>query len=97
MRLHQPISPASFGGTRNFVFQIPSMDKILMGYWVVGHVRTIRSSVMYKSKFRMGDKTLSIIVMIACEILLRAHLRITRSISMLDNSRGRVDSRGDAL
>ena len=54
MCVHPSISFAPVGGNRQFVVQISNIDAILIGYLVVGQVRTIRSSVMYKSKFRIG-------------------------------------------
>ena len=53
-----PISIAYVGGIMQLVVHILSMDEILMGYWVTGQIRTMTSSVMYKSKFRMGDMIL---------------------------------------
>ena len=54
VRLCQPISSASIGGIRKLVVKIPRMDTILMGYWMAGQVRTMLSSVMYKSKLKRG-------------------------------------------
>ena len=36
--LHPPISSESVGGIREFIFQIPSMDEVLMGYLVTYQV-----------------------------------------------------------
>ena len=44
---------------------------------------TIRSSVMYKIRFRMGDTFLRRVLMIPCEVLLRDRLSNTRSIALL--------------
>ena len=63
-----PISSASVGGIRQLVFQIPSMDVVLMGYWVASLVRAVMISVMYKSKFSMGDMILRRVLMISCEV-----------------------------
>ena len=60
------ISYAFFGGMRQFVAKIPSMDEILMGYWVAGQVSTIMSIVMYKINFRVGYMILSRVFMILC-------------------------------
>ena len=54
-----------------------------MGYWVAGQVRTMRSSVIYKSIFRIGEMIFRSALMIPCEVLLRSHLRNTNSISMI--------------
>ena len=47
------VSYASVCGNRQCVVQVPIMDAILMGYWVSYQLRTMMSSVMYKSKFRI--------------------------------------------
>ena len=73
------------------------MDEILIGYWVVGHVRTMSISVMYLSKFRMGGITLRSFLMITCDMFLRDRLRNTGSIALLESGRVRVDGIGDAL
>ena len=70
MNMCTPISYASVGGIRKFVVQIPSVHSILVGYWVVGQVRTTIISVMYKSKFSIGDMILRRVLMIPCEMLL---------------------------
>ena len=57
MHIYRPISSASIGGIRKLVVQIPRMDVILMGYWMVGHVRTMMSSVMCHSKLNMSKNT----------------------------------------
>ena len=54
-----------------------------MVYWVAVQVRTMRSSVMYKNKFRMVDMTLRRVLRILCGMFLRVHLRINRSIDLL--------------
>ena len=91
------ISYASVGEMRQCVSQIPSMNTILMEYWVSVQVSTMSSSVIYKSKFRMGYITLSGVLMIPCEILLRSHFRNTRSIDIIVSGRGVVYGLGDAL
>ena len=55
------------------------------------------SSVMYKSKFRMGNMPLSRVLMITCEMFLKSHLGNARSITLISSGRGRVDGLGDAL
>ena len=49
------------------------------------------SSVMYKSKLRMGKEILRRVLMMTHGMFLRDHFRNTRSIAMLDNVRGRVN------
>ena len=83
MKLHPPISPKSVVGKRQLISKIPSRDAILMVYWVAVQVRTMRSSVMYKNKFRMVDMTLRRVLRILCGMFLRVHLRINRSIDLL--------------
>ena len=73
VRLHPPIISTSVGGIRQFLVQIPSMDAILVGYWVAGQVRTMMSSFMYRSNFSMGDMILRRVLMIPCEVFLRVH------------------------
>ena len=68
-----------------------------MGYWVVGHMRTMTSSVMYKSQFRMGDMTRRRVFMITCEMLFNVHFRSTKIISLLFSGRGRFDGIGNAI
>ena len=85
--LHFLTSSASIGGIRQFVLQNPSIYVILMGYWVAGQVRTMRSSFVYTSKFSMEDMTLSMFLMIPYDMFLRAHLRNTRSIDLLISGR----------
>ena len=46
----------------------------MMGYWVAVQISTMRSSVIHKSKLRMGDMTLRRFLMISCEIFLRNNL-----------------------
>ena len=60
-------------------------------------MRTMKSSVMYKNKFMMGDITLRRLLMIPCDMFLRDHWSNTRSIDMLGSVRVRVDSIGDKL
>ena len=55
------------------------------------------SSVMYKSKFRMGNMPLSRVLMITCEMFLKSHLGNARSITLISSGRGRVDGLGDEL
>ena len=62
-----------------------------MGYWVTGHVRATGSSVMYKSKFSIADMILRKVLIIPCEMLLRALLKNTRSIPLLGSGRGIFD------
>ena len=54
VRLCPPISSTSVVGIRKLVVQIHRMGVILMGYWVVGQVRTMMISVLNKSKLNMG-------------------------------------------
>ena len=68
-----------------------------MGYWVVGQVRTMISSVMYNSRFRMGNMILRRVLVIPCEMFLSRHLRNTGRIALLGNIRDRVGGLGDAL
>ena len=96
VRLHLPISYVYVDGIRKFVVQISSIYKILIGYWVAVKVRTTRSIVMHKNKFRMGGRILRRVLMIPCEQFLRYHLKNTRSVDMLEIIRGRVDGLGDA-
>ena len=65
-----------------------------MGYWVVVQVRTIRSSLMHKSKFIMGYMNLRRVLVIPYEMFLRAHLRSTRIVYLIVSGRGIVDGRG---
>ena len=97
VRLHPTISSMFVGGMRPFVSQIPSMDVILMGYWVAIQVSTMRSNFMLKSKFRMGDMNLRKVLIISCGVLLRDHLRNTRNISLLVSGRGIFDDLGCAI
>ena len=68
-----------------------------MGYCIEIHVRTMVRSVMCKSNLRMGENILSRILMMLCVVLLRSHLRSSRSINMLGSGMGRVDGLGYAL
>ena len=52
---------------------------------------------MYKSKFSLGDMTLSRVLMIPCQMVLRTHLRNTMSIVMLVSGRGVVDGLEGAI
>ena len=97
MILHLPISSTSIGGTRQFLAQISSMNAILMGYWVAVQLSTMRSGVMYKSKFIIGDMTLMRFLMIQCEMFLRDHLRDSSSIALLISVRGGVGGLGDSF
>ena len=83
------ISYVPIFGVRKMVVQIPSMDTILMGYWMTRQVRTMMSSVMYKSKLRIVKNILRRVLMMQCEMFLRSHLRNTRRIDMIDSGRGR--------
>ena len=56
LRLCLPISSASVSDISHFVVQFPRMDVILMWYWMADQVRTMISSVIYKSKLNMGEK-----------------------------------------
>ena len=76
---------------------ISSMDKLLMRYWGAGHMRTMRSIVIYKSKSRIGDTTLWKVLMIPCEIFLRDHLRSTSGIYLVGSGRVRSDGCVDAI
>ena len=97
MILHLPISSTSIGGTRQFLAQISSMNAILMGYWVAVQLSTMRSGVMYKSKFIIGDMTLMRFLMIQCEMFLRDHLRSTSGIYLVGSGRVRSDGCVDAI
>ena len=79
------------------VVQIPIMDEIFIGYYIVGLVSTMISSLMYNSKFMMGDMIFRRVLMVTCDMLLRDHLRNTSSISLLGSGRVRVGDIGDAL
>ena len=54
-------------------------------------------SIMYKSKFRMGNMILRRVIMIPCEMFFWDHLRNTRIISLIGSGRGRVGGLGDVL
>ena len=64
---------------------------------MVFQVRAMSSIVMYKSKFNMGGIILIRVLIIPFEMLLRSHLRNTRSIDLLGSCRGRVDFLRGAL
>ena len=70
MSLCPNISYKFVGVIRQSVLQISIIHKILMGYWVDGQVINIMSSVMCRSKFRMGDTILRRVLMISQEMLL---------------------------
>ena len=91
------ISSTSTGWRRQFVLQIPCMDEILMGYWVEVHMRTMRTSAMYKNILIIGETTLWRVLMITCDMFLSYYLRSTRSIDMLRSSRGIVDGHRDSI
>ena len=63
-----PIGLESAGGISKFVAQITRMDANLIGYWMAGQLKTMRSSVMRNNKSRIGDMTLRRILMIPCEM-----------------------------
>ena len=62
-----------------------------MGYWATLQVRTMSSSVVYKSKLIMGVMPLRRVLIITCEMFLSSQLRSTRRIAILVSGRGRVD------
>ena len=97
VRLCLPISSAFVSGIRQFLVQIPIMDKVLIGYWVAGQVRNMMSRVMYKSKFMMGNMILRRVLMIPCGIFLRDHVRNIRRIALIGICRGRVGGLGGAF
>ena len=68
-----------------------------MGYWVSYQLRTMMSSVMYKSKFRMRVMILRRVLVVFCEMFFRVHSRNIGSIFLLGSGRGRVDGLGGAL
>ena len=70
------------------------MYVILMGYWMVGEVRTIRIIVMFKNNLRMGDMTLGRTYMIPCKMFCRIHLISIRKIALIASSIGIVNGRG---
>ena len=92
-----PIRSVSIGEARQFIVKIPRIYATFMGYWIAGQVRDITRSVIWKSKLRMGENLLRRVLMIPRAVFLRAYLRITRSIYLLDSGRGRVDGPGDEL
>ena len=73
------------------------MYEILMGSWLAGQVKTIKNSVMHKSKLRMKGMILMRVLMILCEIFLRAHLKNIVIIYLLVSDRVRNDGLGDSL
>ena len=97
LHLCLPISSASVGGIRQFIFQIPIIDETLMGYWIAGQVRTMIRSVMCKSSSIMGENILRRVLIIPCTVLLRSHLSSARSISFIGSGRGRVDGLVDSI
>ena len=91
------ISSAFVGGISQWVVQIPSMDMILMGYWVANQARNMMSSVMLNSKFSMGKMILRRVLVMPCEILLRNQLSGTSSIALIGSVRGTASDLGDTL
>ena len=97
VHLHLTIGSVSVDGVIKFEVQIPIIDEILMGYWVVDQVRTMRSSVMYKSPFRVGEIIFRRLLMIFCDMSLRDHLKNTMNIDLFGSVNGRADGLGDEL
>ena len=97
VRLHPLISSSSVGGISQFVVQIPSMDTIFMGYWVAGRLSTMRSIVIYKSKFSIGEMIIMRVLIITFDVFLRGHLSNTTIIALFGSVRVRVDGLGDSL
>ena len=62
-----------------------------------GNTRTIISSVIYNSKFNMGEKIIRRVLMIPYMVFLRYHLSNSRSINLIDSGRDRVGGLWDAL
>ena len=60
-------------------------------------VSTMMSSVMYKSKLKMGGGVLIRVLMFPCEVYLRAHLSNSRGIALVFSGKGGVGVLGDAL
>ena len=92
-----PIDSASVGGMRKFVAQISRMDAIMIGYYMVGHIRTTRISLTCNNKLIMGDMNLRRILMKPCDIFWRTHMRRIRSIAIIVSSRGRFYVHGDEI
>ena len=92
-----PIITVSVGGTMQLIVQILTIDATLMGYWILGQVRTMMRSLIYKSNLSMGENILGRVLMMPFAVLLRSHLRSDRIIAILGSFRGRVVGLGDAL
>ena len=97
VRLYQTVSSASIDANMHFLYQIHSIDTILIEYWMEVQVRTMMSIFMYERNFRISNTMLSRVLTIPCEIFLRKHLRHTRRIALLVSGRGRVGGLGDEL
>ena len=91
------ISSASVLGIRKFILQIPRIYATLMGHWIAGQLRNMMRIVMCKSNLRMGENILTRVLMMLCEVFLRAHLSNSVNIYMLGSGRSRVCGLGDAL
>ena len=65
------------------ISQILIIDEIFMGYLVAGKLRTMRNIFMYKSKLSIGYMTLSRVLVIPCEVLLRGHFINTSIIALI--------------
>ena len=89
--MHVPISSKSVGGIRQLIDQIPRIYATLMGYWLTGKARTTMRSFGCKSNLRMGKDILRRVFMMPCVVLLRAHLRCARRITLIGSDKGRVD------
>ena len=81
----------------HFVAQIPRIDVILTGYWMEGHVRTIRSSLIYKYTLITGDMTIRIILVIQCDMFCGIHLKSIIFISLLGIFKAVVNGRRDKI
>ena len=68
-----------------------------MGYWMVVHVRTISSSLIYNGDFRMGDMVLRRDLIMQCEMLLISNLRNISRIDIIVSGRVRIGDLGDVL
>ena len=90
------IGSVSIFGISQLVFQIPKMDNILMGYWMMGLVRTITISLMCKSKLKMGENIFRRVLRIPYEMFLRYHLKDARTITLLVSVQGRFGGLGDS-
>ena len=60
-------------------------------------MRTMRSSVVYQSKFRMEYMTFRRVLMIIFEIFLRGYLRNNRIVDILGSGRGIAYCLGGAI